>query len=545
MSSVQSLADVVLNGAEEAANEPAVVFPSSGTSLTYAGLADLSARYAGLLGDRHVGRGDRVVTILPNGPEAVGMLFAAAMSGAIVVPINWHHRGAVLEYMVRRAEPSLVVADSSVVDAAQMASVRTAGRCVTLEAAAWSEEACGAMPRPGRRPQRGDPVSIMYTSGTTGPSKGAVLPHGLYLQEAESFNEIVRPVPGDRYFTTLPLFHTNAQCLTLLGALMARLQAVIVASFSASGVMGEVRRSGATVMNVLGAMVPMMLKRSPDRGAQGRLRMVVGGGIPEPMVDELCDRFRVEFRRIYGLTETGLNAGEVRPAARGSIGVTLAHNRLRIAGGGDPAAQGEIQLKELDPDVFFKGYWQDDQATADAYTADGWFKTGDLGRMDDEGCVHFAGRLKESIRRRGENISCSEVEMVVNELPEIAECAAVAVSSELAEDEVKIAYVVREGASVSWQAVLAHCRDRMAKFMVPRYFEQVERIPRTATQKIERYRLSGVGGDVRDAAEPGPGGGAGLPQSERRPEGAVVTGRPREVDAFRTTDTREMRRRHE
>jgi len=493
-----SVAELIFWRAEERADSLAVQFPDA--SLSYGQLAELAGRVAGAFQVRGLGPGGRVALLLGNQPDLVGAICGGAVSGVITAPLNWHHRGSVLEYMLSHLEPSLVVYDPALVDDDQLAAIRVSTGCPVVTCRDWGAEVLAASFDGGASRQLGDILTIMYTSGATGRSKGATLPHGLYLAEAESFNAVVSPTPEDRFFTTLPLFHTNAQCLTFLGALLAGVPSVIRDGFSASGLMRQVRETDATVVNVLGAMVPMFLKRSPDFGRQRHLRMIVGGGIPEQLMEACVSRFDIQFRRIYGLTETGLNAGEFAGANPGSLGRPLPHNDIRIAGDGSSGAEGEIQLKALRPHVFFQGYWRDPEATRATQTDDGWFRTGDLGCVDPDGFIHFAGRIKESIRRRGENISCVEVEMAVGDLPEIVDCAAVAVPSDMAEDEVKLVYVLRPGADLRWDELWQRCTGRMASFMVPRYYEQVESIPRTPTEKVERYKLTATTGAVHDAA---------------------------------------------
>lgn len=404
--------------------------------------------------------------------------------------------------MVEEASPRVVVVDPTLLDEQQLAVVQAAARSAVwfqADDAGFVAMLDDAQARfaPGRP---SDALAIVFTSGTTGRSKGAVLSQTFMLLEADAYIRVVEPrESGETFWTVLPLFHTNALCLTLVGALLSGEVGIVRNGFSASRFWDQIRSDGATVTNLLGAMVPILLKAPPSKDRDHHLRLVAGGGVPGAAVEEFELRFGVEFREIYGLTETGMNAGQTSATRkRGSVGKAFEHWDVRVDG--EPGTEGEIQIRGLSPGAVLECYWADEERTHEAFTADGFFRTGDLGRLDCEGYLYFLGRIKDCIRRRGENISPLEVELAVSRHPAVAECAAVGVPSPLGEDEVKLAYVLLPGAELSPDDLHTFCQQEMAGFMVPRYLEAVAALPKTATEKVERHLLTALGPGVRDFA---------------------------------------------
>jgi crotonobetaine/carnitine-CoA ligase len=299
----------------------------------------------------------------------------------------------------------------------------------------------------------------------------------------------------DVFYTTLPLFHVNAQMLTTMGALVSGRPMVLAPRFSASGFMDDVRAHGATVFNYIGAMLTMIFKQ-PERAddAENPARLTVGGAAPAELWRAFESRFGLTILELYGLTETATfclanPSGDIR---LGKIGRPVSWSEVRVeskpgveAPAGTP---GEITIRATRPDVLFKGYYKNDEATRAAMEG-GWFHSGDRGRQDEDRYFVFLDRLKDAIRRRGENISSYEVERVVNTHPSIAESAAVGVPSDLGEEEVMIVVVAQAGETVDPAELVAYCADRMAKFMVPRYVLVRDGLPKTATERVQKFKL--------------------------------------------------------
>jgi crotonobetaine/carnitine-CoA ligase len=483
MRSVATIADALESAAESTPDRPYISMWDG--ELTFGQVFEAARRAAAALKTHGLNQGDRVAIIAGNDLASALAFFACALGGFIAVPINPALSGIILDRVLADSSPALMVRAQPIDDNRVRASYAQCVVVTTAEFLGMAMTGSRGHALANSSPQL--PVSIMYTSGTTGRSKGAILPNGLYVKQATSYLDVVGVGSDDRFYTSLPLFHTNAQCLTLTGSLLAQIPCRIAPKFSASGVIGDCTAFAATVMNLLGAMIPMMLARTPAAESAPTLRLIVGGGVTPAVISDLKRRFEVEFRQIYGLTEVGVCAGELPGSGSGmTAGVAMNGFSTRIARGmGD---SGEIQIKADRPEYVFSEYWNNPEATRAAYTADGWFRTGDLGALDDAGRLLFRGRLKDVIRRRGENIACEDLESIVLSYPAIIDCAAVPVASELAEDEIKLVYVSADD-SLTHNDVCRFCRGALPGFMVPRYYERLKAIPRTPTFKVQRHEL--------------------------------------------------------
>lgn len=480
------------------------------SALTYADVHERSLRAGGAFESVGVGAGDRVCLMLGNSPDYVHAWFGLARIGAVKVPLNVHLRGEGLAYVIRHSEARVVLVEAELlprirevlgqVPAVERVVVR--GEVTTDAEMAWSELlSAGSLSREaGADPM--DTTAILYTSGTTGPPKGAELSHHAYLNSARHFaREMVGATADDVLYTSLPLFHINAQAHTVLPAMLQGAAAALGERFSASGFWDEIRAHRATIFNSLAAMIPILLKqpeqaRDRDHGA----RLTACAATPKDLWQAFEERFGVRIVEGYGLTETaGFCVANPRGAGRiGSIGKPMDFVETRVVGEDDrdvPAGvQGEILVRGRAPHVLMEGYYRMPEETAQAMRG-GWFHSGDRGYADEDGYLYFVDRMKQSIRRRGENISSWEVEGVVNAHPAVLESAAVGVPSELGEEEVKVCLVLRPGAGLDPLELVRWCETRMAYFMVPRYVEIMAELPKTATERVEKYKLKerGVG----------------------------------------------------
>jgi crotonobetaine/carnitine-CoA ligase len=319
--------------------------------------------------------------------------------------------------------------------------------------------------------------------------------HNSYPTAGYEFTQrYVRAREDDVLFTSLPLFHVNAQSLTTVGSIVSGRPMVLAPRFSASRYFDDLRAHRATVFNYIGAMLTMLYKQ-PERpdDADNPVRLTVGGAAPAEIWRTFEERFGLTILEIYGLTETatfclGSPPDDIRV---GKIGKPVSWSEVRVeAEGGAEAPDGEpgeIVIRSKREHTLFLGYYKNPEATEQA-TAGGWFHSGDRGRRDSDGYFVFIDRLKDSIRRRGENISSYEIEQIVNAHPAVAESAAVGVPSELGEEEVMIVVVSRED-GLDPAELVEFCRERMAEFMVPRYVELRGELPKTATQRVQKYQL--------------------------------------------------------
>jgi crotonobetaine/carnitine-CoA ligase len=343
-----------------------------------------------------------------------------------------------------------------------------------------------------------DVAMLLFTSGTTGPSKGCVLSHRYAIRQGELLAEHLRITSSDVLYSPFPLFHADAATLTVVPAMVMGATAALGRRFSASGFWEEVRAFEATVFDFMGATLSILWKQ-PRRSDDSDNPVRLAWGVPMPAwADEFEARFGLKLLEVYGLTDAGVVAfypydEERRPGACGrpvhpyDVRVFDADDRELHAG-----QIGEIVVRPLEPSVTMAGYHGMPSETLSVFR-NLWLHTGDRGYFDDDGYLYFVGRNTDSIRRRGENISAFEIEEVVLAHPDIVEAAAVGVPSELTEEDVKLCIVPRAGARISPRELIEFCKPRMARFMLPRYVEVMTELPRTQTQKVEKYRLRAAG----------------------------------------------------
>jgi crotonobetaine/carnitine-CoA ligase len=343
----------------------------------------------------------------------------------------------------------------------------------------------------------GDTVAILYTSGTTGPAKGVCCPQaqlfwwGIYSARALGIRE------GDVLFTTLPLFHTNA-LNAFYQAVLNGCTYVLEPKFSASGFWAAARRHDATVGYLLGAMASMLLAqpRTEDDAAHG-LRVALGGGVPPQIHAPFFERFGVPLVDGYGSTETNfVFAGTIPSNRPGTMGYLADGIEARIVDADDaelPVGQaGELLLRAKEPFAFATGYFGMPEKTVEAWR-NLWFHSGDRVVRDPDGHYRFIDRMKDSIRRRGENVSSWEVEQAIQSHPAVAACAIYPLPSELGEDEVAAAILLEPGQSLAPVDIIRHCEGKIAYFAIPRYVRIVNEMPLTENGKIKKGVLRDAG----------------------------------------------------
>lgn len=443
----------------------------------------------------------RVATYLANCPEAMWTWLAATFAGVVIVPINRRHRGLLLEDMLERSRAGVLVTDADGLETlppAARASFRTVllvgdapppaaggGIVVPFEAARESRPLPPVSARPG------DTACIIYTSGTTGRSKAVLVRHNQLVRGAARLVDGYELESSDVFHNWLPLYHIAGQLHMAMTAVICGGTVALLPTFSTSRFLDEVREYGCTVICGMASTVHFIwsLPPSPDDAALP-LRVGIIGGIPAELHGPFEQRFAMKLGENYGMTEidpiTLPRPGHVPP--RGSCGRASPDVEVRIIdvnGERAPAGVlGEIAVRPLVPHVLMAGYEGDEAATT-AAMQDGCFRTGDFGVLDEWGNLYFKGRASHYIRRRGENVSASELEAVMLRHPAIAECAAVGVPSEVGEEEIKLVLVVREHATLSPESVHAFAQANLARFMVPRFVEIVAALPRGELGKVK------------------------------------------------------------
>jgi carnitine-CoA ligase len=442
---------------------------ADGDERTVAQMRESAARRAGALSEAGIAAGDRVLLMSENRLEVLELWLGCAWLGAIFVPVNTALKGMQLEHVFSDADAKLVVRERE------------------LEALSRGE------PVPPRDVHPGDPAAILYTSGTTGPSKGVVCPQEQWYWWALLTGEALRIESGDVLYTCLPLFHTNA-LNTFCQALLWGATYALGPRFSASRFWGHCAEAHGTVTYLLGPMVSILLRQPPspdDRAHRVRIALApaTGGELHEPF----RERFGVELIDAWGSTETNIVLSNTHNDNRpGTIGRLLDPFEARVVDEEDAdvpdGTSGELVVRSRQPHAFATGYLGREDATAEAWRG-GWFHTGDRVIRDRDGSFRFVDRIKDVIRRRGENISAFEVEQVLQSHADVAAAAVIPVPSELGEDEVMACVVSREGAALEPTKLVAFCEERLAAFCVPRYVELVDSLPLTASGKVEKYKL--------------------------------------------------------
>ncbi|RAY16255.1 AMP-dependent synthetase [Actinomadura craniellae] len=493
-----------------------------GTSYTAAELDRAANRIAAGLAALGVGHGSTVATILENGPEAVLSWFAIHKLGAISVPVNTALKGLLLAHQLTDAATAVVIVQQDLADRPAeildgIESVRhlvvvgdpaAVDRPLRADTHAWSdlERADGARPAVRVRPQ--DLGTIVYTGGTTGPSKGCALSHNYHLSIAGQIASSWGRRPEDVVWSPLPLFHFNAISCMLTGTLLMGGRAALARRFSVSGFWPEIDRTGATIASLLGSLAVMVARADDHPRARGSgrpeanttLRLLTGAPMP-PEIDELYrTRFGVTtFSNAYGTTEASLISWlppgmPGRPASAGIV--NDAAFIVKIFDDDDrevpPGAEGEIVCRPRMPHVMFEGYWNRPEATVAAWR-NLWFHTGDIGRIDEDGYLFFVDRKADYMRRRGENISSWELEKVFHQHPAVRDVCVHAVASEVAEDDVKVTVVPRDDADLSAEALCRWAVDQLPYYAVPRYFEFREELPLSQTGRTTKNILRDEG----------------------------------------------------
>ncbi|HYF44765.1 MAG TPA: AMP-binding protein [Acidimicrobiales bacterium] len=468
----RTIPELVRDSVEASPDRTWLVAPD--LELTYAEAQDRIERAAAALRALGVQPGDRVLHVARNEPGHLLTWLALMEVGAIQVPVNPKGTEAELQGFVDQVRPSLVLTDvDDLFDAA------TDGR--------------------GPATVDHDDVAVMIpTSGTTGRSKLVMQTHRAYVMAGEGFPWWLELTADDRLMTSLPLFHVNAPAYSTLGSIAAGASLVLLPAFSGSGFLDQARRFGATQFNSIGAMLEILLRQPQrDDDADTPLRLCYTG--PSPAKDrhlEAEERFGLRITCGYALSESPYGTvwrHGTRPY--GTLGAVRQHPTLGtvnegrvMADGVEVPVGGEGELELRNPAVM-KGYYEMPEETAAVLGPDGWLKTGDLVRRNDDETYTFIGRKKEVIRRRGENLSPAEVEAALERHPDVAEAAVVGVESDLSEEEVKAFVVPAPGATIDVEALKAHAAEHLARFKVPRWWEVVDELPHTATDRIAKHQL--------------------------------------------------------
>ncbi|QIB64140.1 AMP-binding protein [Kineobactrum salinum] len=460
-----------------------------------------AARYAGKLRELGVGPGDRVLCFMHSRVDVLKLWLGITWLGAIMVPVNTALRGEQLRHAVTTADPRLTVTENGLLGyLVQEGAVAGENRVFVIDEAGEHHACCEGRfvvdvePVDPYPVTPGDTAAILYTSGTTGPSKGVLCPHGQFYWWGVMTGESLRLSPDDVLFTVLPFFHTNA-LNSFWQALVFGATFTFESSFSASRFWQQAEGRGATVTYLLGAMAQILLTREPGpNDISHRVRIALCPATPIEAVVEFERRFGVRLVEGYGSTETNFVCsnviGEHVPASMGRVADGF---EVRVVDENDcdslPGEPGELLIRHREPFSMASGYFRNAEATVKAWR-NLWFHTGDRVVQRSDGVFYFLDRIVDAIRRRGENISSWEVETALKAHPIVEEAAVVGVPSDLGSEQDVMAFIVlREGVEAAPEEIVRFLESRLAYFAIPRYWDFVGELPMTANNKVRKHVL--------------------------------------------------------
>lgn len=482
----------------KAARVPDQVFAQfNGEPITFGLLDAMSGNFAAELRRRGLKPGDRVAVMMRNSRFSLAVLFGLAKASVVWVPVNAQLRGEGLRYILEHCEPGAVVCDADLTQ-----TVRECGAAIDPGAiiVAGDETSSGALEAILTRdasfdapaPAASDLFAIMYTSGTTGRPKGVLVTHGMIRLAGEAVRTLSLAKAGDVFFVWEPLYHIGGAQLIVL-PIIDDIQLAMVDRFSASRFWDQVRTYGATHIHYLGG-IPQILLKQPESelDKKHRVRIAWGGGCPKEVWPLFSERFGVEMRECYGMTEASSITTCNDNGVMGAVGRAMPWFTVEILDGNGKAVpvgeKGEIVVRTSLEGALFKGYLRNPEATEKALR-NGALHTGDSGSFDADGNLWFHGRLTDSVRCKGENVSAWEVEHVVASYPAVEDCAMIGVAAEIGEQDIKLFVKPKLGSAIVPAELSAWLGERLASYQNPRYIAVVDEFERTPSQRIMKHKL--------------------------------------------------------
>lgn len=497
--------DFLESAVERNADAPLLVWQGSET--TYAEFNAQVDRAARVWHDAGLRKGDRLAFMLDNSPEFLYAWLGAAKLGGILVAVNTGFRAEETRYLVTHSEArfALVGEAHSAVFGEAAKGAPDLERTFAIGPADGYDDftaltAGVSAEAPATDLVGDDVISLIYTSGTTGKPKGVMQTHRNYVLTGQAYPAWMGMEPGDRIYACLPLFHINSQSYSMMGSIGAEGAIVLAPRFSASRFWDDIRRYRVNVFNFIGAMTVILSKSDPSPADRDHVVKVAYGvpALPHELRLQLEDRYGMKVVSGFGMSETTFGLleppyGERRPGSMGKErhhpdpSVPRTEARVLDDDGRElpPGEVGELILRNP---ALMAGYYRDPERTAEALR-DGWLYTGDMAWRDEDGFFYFSDRKKDIVRRRGENVSSLEVELVLNEHPAVLESAIVGIPSDLTDEELLAVVVRQPGADPEPADLVAWCAERLARFKVPRFVVFVDALPKTPTQKIEKHRI--------------------------------------------------------
>jgi long-chain acyl-CoA synthetase len=490
-----NLASILSRTAGRSGHRPAVRLGE--TTMTYRELDDASARVAGLLPDRGIQPGDRVGVMLPNTPEFALVYYGVLRAGGVVVPMNPLLKAREVAYYLGDSGARLLFAWHGFADEASAGAKRAETEAVVVDPDSFAEVLASAEPdREVADRQEDDTAVILYTSGTTGQPKGAELTHANLARNTEvGRTDLFRLTDEDVIFGGLPLFHSFGQTCTLNAAVASGASLSLLPRFDPARALQTLAGHRATVFMAVPTMYTALL-HSPDRAAYdvSALRLAVSGGaaMPVEVLHGFEEAFGCPVLEGYGLSETSPLASFNHPDRQhkpGTIGTPIRGVEMRVVDEqGAELPQGQVGEIAIRGHNVMKGYWRRPEDTAKAIP-DGWFRTGDIGRVDEDGYFAIVDRKKDLIIRGGYNVYPREIEEVLYEHPAVGEAAVIGLPHPELGEEVGAAVALKPGASVTAEQLRDHVKTQVAAYKYPRRVWIVEGLPKTATGKILKREI--------------------------------------------------------
>lgn len=489
----------------EVPNDPLLIWDDR--QISYREFDEQSDKAAKVWHDLGVRRGDHVAFMVDNKPEFLYAWFGLAKLGATLVAVNTGFREQETRYILEHSQAKFALVDDVYAEVVAPSVDRLPG----LEGV-FCMQPGGVFPHFGELVARAaavvpaadvhpdDVISFIYTSGTTGNPKAVMQSHRNFVLTGQAYPHWMGMEKGDRIYACLPLFHINSQAYSMMGAIGARGAIVLAPRFSAGKFWDDIRRHRVAVFNFIGAMTLILSKKEPaDDDRDNDVKVAYGvPALPGELREELERRYGMTVVSGFGMSETTFGLLEPFDDRRraGAMGFPRQHPDPSVArteaavvdGNGNPLGDNEVGELILRGPAHMLGYFHDPEKTAEALR-DGWLFTGDMARRDTDGQYYFVDRKKDIVRRRGENVSSLEVENVINDHPGVLECAVIGVPSDLTDEDLMVFVVGRDGTELDFGDIGDWAAQRLARFKVPRYYRQIDALPKTSTQKIAKHQL--------------------------------------------------------
>jgi long-chain acyl-CoA synthetase len=459
--------------------------------LTYAAVDEGTARVAGLLRAKGVQAGDRVGIMLPNSPYFALVYYGVLRAGGVIVPMNVLLKSREVRFYLENSGAKVVFTWHDFARAAEEGATEAGVECVVVKPGEFEGLLASAEPVSEVADRSLDDTAvILYTSGTTGVPKGAELTHGNLGRNCEAAQKLVSLTEQDVVFGGLPLFHAFGQSCGLNTVVRAGACLTLLPRFDPGKALEIIERDGVSVFQGVPTMYTALLHQPSEQGAAATLRICVSGGsaLPVEVLRGFEERFSCKLLEGYGLSETSaissFNHAD-RERKPGSVGTPIEGVEMKVVDDdGTEVPQGEVGEIVIRGHNVMKAYWNRPEATAEAIDADGWFHSGDLGKVDEDGYYFIVDRKKDMIIRGGYNVYPREIEEVIYEHPAVREAAVIGIPHDELGEEVAAAVALKEGEHLSAEDLQAFVKTQVAAYKYPRTIWFVDELPKNPTGKI-------------------------------------------------------------